>query len=149
MEFCIPKYTVIKALESNRLWSVLDKVDGSMAPDRYHVGNMDSKKRWVVSPESVSVLDMVVVNSRTLYKQLLEYKLHYYRTILENTTQSINNCEEILQELGKFSTTETELLNLLERWKDKKTSPAELYKLTLLKRHLNITEFVEEWASYM
>ena len=143
MEVTIPMGTEVKVHGTPTLFKVSNKM--------INIGNVGVSKYQLVDattrmPHSmpVTVDELVIVNNRALYQRVIEQKILSKKALVKSLNQAIKGCKTTLGELEKFSSDETELLDLIEKFKVE--TPSIIQKIIKLKEHINFGKFLGEWT---
>lgn len=92
----------------------------------------------------VSVFDLLITGNRELYKELLAYQIECKKKAVKELNNDVKIFKSSILELGKFSSDEEELNDLIDTFKT--ASSSALQKLLTLKEHINFKKFLDEWV---
>lgn len=140
MEVIIPIGTAVRLHGKPTLFKVSNKLTVAGAT-KYQLTDLVSR---MPHPFNVGVGELVVMNNRGLYKKVIEQKILNSKALVKRTNQDIKAYKITLGELEKFSSDETELLDLIEKFKAE--PPSIIQKIIKLKEHINFGKFLGEWT---
>ena len=137
MEITIPIGTEVKIYGNPILFKVVNKTNGA----KYQLTNLSDNMPHITT---VTGTDLVIVNNRELYKKVIEQRILTKKDLVKRANQDIKTCNIILDELEKFSSDETELLDFIDKFK--KEPPSTIQKILKRKEHINFGKFLGEWT---
>ncbi len=140
MEVIIPIGTTVRLHGNSTLFRVSDKFNTS-AVSKYQLTNLLSGQMQL---GDVTATDLVIINNRALYKKIIKQQVSNKEELVKSVNKEITICKSVLDELEKFSSDETELLDIIEKFKTEE--PSEIQRLLTCKDHIDFSKFLGEWA---
>ena len=140
MEVIIPIDTEVRIHGNPTLFKVFNKID-TTGVNKYQLTDLSNSMQHTVD---VTVADLVIVNNRELYKKVIKQKILSKKELVKSINQDVKTHKIVLGELEKFSSDETELLDLIDKFKTEK--PSIIQKILKLKEHINFSKFLGEWT---
>ena len=140
MEVIIPIDTEVKIHGNPTLFRIFNKVSIA-GVSKYQLTAMSNNTLHGID---VAVTDLIIVNNRELYKKVIEQVILTKKELVKSINQDIKEHKIVLGELEKFSSDETELLDLIDKFKIEK--PSVIQRILKLKEHIDFSKFLGEWA---
>ena len=140
MEVIIPIDTEVKIQGNPTLFRVFNKVNPA-GVSKYQLMNLSNNTPHIVD---VAATDLIIVNNRELYKRIIKQKILTKKELVKSSNKDVKTYTIVLDELAKFSSDETELLDLIDKFKAEK--PSVIQKILKLKEHINFGKFLGEWT---
>ena len=139
----IPIGTLVKLPDESTIFQVSDSsanpIEGLL--DQYALVNNITRARYAAL---VTIFDMVIVDNRQLYTEVLDFKIAYRKDVLTGINKDLKKFRATKKELEAYSSDEEELGAFIETFKAAKSK--DLPKLIKTKEHINFKKFLVEWV---
>lgn len=133
--------TLVKLPDNSTIYRVTTRSTRTGLLDQYKLVNNTSGE---LHPTLVTIFGIVIVENRTLYKEVLAYKIDFKKKIVTKLNKEIKEFRLIKSNLDKFSSDEEELNEFIAIFKSEKSKS--LVKLVATKEHINFKKFLTEWV---
>lgn len=139
MNNVIPTNTEVKLRGKPMLFKVTSVITAADV-HKYQLVSVRDNSRHT---QDVTSDDLIVVNDRELYKKVIVDGIRNKKKLIKSIAQEIKVRKDTLTALEKFSSDETEVVDIIDTFKDMK--PAAICTLLTSKEHINFTKFLDEW----
>lgn len=137
----LPIGTLIKKSNDGKIYEVTSVVIPDSGVALYKL--VDPATGQLVTP-NVTLFDVIVINNRGLYKEVLEYKIDFKKKIVTKLNKEVKECKLIKSNLEAYSSDEEELNEFINVFKSEKSKA--LVKLIKTKEHIDFKKFLTEWV---